>query len=169
MSSRITLCPVWLGELLAVDAASTTWLTWIKKPAPCSPIRVGNAAGSIGSAGYYRIKMRNRTYLNHRIIWTLSTGYDPGAYQIDHIDGNRTNNDPGNLRLASHRLNSQNKINRSRYGIGVKFRDGKYQARIRIDGKLIHLGTFDIAESASAAYQSAAACLPLPGQEVSND
>ena len=162
MSGRITLCPVELSEFLVVDGASVTWLTWVKKPAIYSPIRIGSAAGSIGSAGYYRIKMRNRTYLNHRIIWTLATGQDPGTNQIDHIDGNRTNNDPSNLRLASHRLNSQNKINRSRHGIGVKFMDGKYQARIRVDGKLIHLGTFNSAESASAAYQAAASSLPLP-------
>ena len=39
--------------------------------------------------------------------------------------------------------------------IGVYRRGDKYQAGIRVDHKLCHLGTFPTAEAASAAYQEA--------------
>lgn len=167
MLKQISLDLKMLSKLLSVDSTSPSGLRWLEKPSPFSPIHAGSPAGSIGSEGYYRIKIGNITYLNHRIVWALTHNADPGASQIDHIDGNRANNDPINLRLATHRSNSQNKLNRSRHGIGVKKQGGSFQARIRIDGKLIHLGSFATAEQAALAYQNEARKVkPLPSGEV---
>lgn len=167
MTRRIPLDIYQLSELLIVDTASPSGLKWIKKPSRFSPVQVGSSAGSIGSEGYYRIKIKGKTYLNHRIVWALTNNADPGAWQIDHIDGNRVNNNPANLRLATCRTNSQNKLNRSRHGIGVKKHYGSYQAKIRVNGIAITLGTFSTAEEASMAYQEAARKqLPLPAGEM---
>jgi hypothetical protein len=167
MQHRIPLNVKMLSALLAVDPGSPSWLSWKKKPSTFSPIQVGDFAGSIGSEGYYRIKIDGVTYLNHRIVWALTNSLDPGISQIDHIDGNRSNNSPANLRLATHRTNSQNKVNKSRYGMGVKKQGGSFQARIRIEGRLIHLGSFPTAKDAAAAYERAAnETLPLPSGEV---
>lgn len=167
MLKQISLDLEMLSILLSVDSTSPSGLRWLEKPSLFSPIHAGSPAGSIGSEGYYRIKIGNTTYLNHRIVWALTHNADPGASQIDHIDGNRANNDPINLRLATHRSNSQNKLNRSRHGIGVKKQGGSFQARIRIDGKLIHLGSFATAEQAALAYQNEARKVkPLPAGEV---
>lgn len=173
MTRRVPIDVSCLEKLLTIDLASPTGLRWIKKPAKYSPIHIGSPAGSIGSEGYYRIGLNGTTYLNHRIVWALANGKDPGHHQIDHMDGNRANNDPSNLRLATHRTNSQNKINRSRHGVGVKYHDGSYQARIRVNGHLMHLGSFRTPEEASSAYEAAAkhapSLLPIPTQENADD
>ena len=98
----------------------------------------------------------------HRIVWALANNQDPGVMQIDHIDMDRRNNCPSNLRIADQRLNHQRRTNTSPYGVGVKQSGEKYQARIRINGKLVHLGTFSTQQAASDAYQNAATSPSLP-------
>ena len=75
---------------------------------------------------------------------------EPGKV-VDHIDGNRLNNSRFNLRLASFRANQANKIP----GRGWDLKNGKYNARIYIDGQKVQLGSYDTAEEASAAYLAA--------------
>jgi len=79
----------------------------------------------------------------HRFAYLVMTGSIPEM--VDHRDLETTNNKWLNLREAT---NGQNQANtrRSRSNTsgvkGVSFhkRDGKYQARIKVDGKLKHLG-----------------------------
>jgi hypothetical protein len=83
---------------------------------------------------------------------------------IDHIDGNGLNNKKINLRVISAIENSRNihikKINKTGYHGVKKFcrknKDGtfttRYQARICVNHKDIHLGTFNTPENAHKAY-----------------
>lgn len=41
----------------------------------------------------------------HRIVWELHNGPVPEGLEIDHIDGNKQNNDISNLRAVSHSEN----------------------------------------------------------------
>lgn len=68
----------------------------------------GSIAGSITPHGYFRVKVDGRLYLVHRVIYFMATGEDPGILEVDHIDGNKGNNKPSNLRLATREQNRQN-------------------------------------------------------------
>jgi hypothetical protein len=171
--TRIELAPDHLRKYFALSNESPTNLIWIV--ARSSKIKPGDKAGCLNGQGYYQLKLHYRSLLVHRIVWALANNQDPRDMQIDHIDMNRSNNSPGNLRLADQRLNHQRRTNTSSHGVGVKPMGDKYQARIRIDGKLLHLGTFLTRQDAIDAYQAAVAslgfslphyALPVPQQEV---
>lgn len=119
-------------------------------------------AGSVTAKGYIRLKLGNKPYLAHRVIWKWVTGDEPPE-QIDHIDLNKANNAWLNLRPAT---NSQNHMNRKPIGShglpkGISFhkRIGLYQARIKKDGVRWHLGYFDNLPDAVTAYRNQAAIM----------
>ena len=162
---RLELQPAHLKRFFAVCPKSQTGLIWLD--CPMKRVPAGSEAGRLNGEGYYHVQLYGFTYLNHRIVWALVNQVDPALFQIDHIDMNRANNDPSNLRLATNRQNNQNKSNTSSLGTGVKRCGKRFQARIRRDGTLYHLGTFSTAEEASLAYEKVANALPTP--EATND
>jgi hypothetical protein len=98
--------------------------------------------------------------LKHRVIWKLMTGNDPKD-QIDHINGDRTDYRFSNLREATHAQNlyniGRNKRNTSGYkGVYWTKVNRNFVARIRVDGKYKHLGSFEYALQAYYAYCKAA-------------
>ena len=115
-------------------------------------------AGSICN-GYVRIRINEKQYLAHRLVFLMHHGHLP--QEIDHIDGNQSNNAIENLRPATH---SQNLCNRGKQknntsgfkGVSWHKNKGRWIGRIRINGKLNHLGYFDTAEQAHEAYCQAA-------------
>jgi HNH endonuclease/AP2 domain len=85
----------------------------------------------------------------------------PKGMEVDHIDGDLTNNMRVNLRLCTRSENGQNQRKHRDNTSGFKgvswHKQRKYWvAHIRLNRKLLHLGCFDTAEQASAAYQAAA-------------
>jgi len=121
----------------------------------------GTVAGTFDKNGYRQIMIDGRLYKAHRLAWLYMAGKWPPE-QIDHIDLDKGNNRWGNLRLATHAENKRNTALRSDNTSGVKGvywhkQRRKWQARIRHNGKLMHLGYFDTLEEAAAAYAKAAA------------
>lgn len=94
----------------------------------------------------------------HRLILGLDFG-EP--YQGDHWNGCTLDNRQSNLRPATELQNHQNSkrpvTNTSGYK-GVRWRADfkKWQASIKVNKKYVHLGVFDTAEAAFAAYCVAA-------------
>jgi hypothetical protein len=87
----------------------------------------------------------------------MCNGSDPGAMTVDHIDGNRNNNAPSNLRLATKSENQMNrlaKIGRAYKGTQWHKVSGRWTATI-----VKRLGYYDTEEEAALAYQAAAEIL----------
>lgn len=79
--------------------------------------------------------------------------------QIDHIDGNRLNNQRSNLRRCTNQENQRNKKaqknNTSGYkGVSWHKRDKIYEVNIRVDKKLIYLGRTDCLEDGAKLYDT---------------
>lgn len=97
-------------------------------------------------------KIDGRTTRFHRLVLQ-------NVKVIDHIDGNGLNNLIENLRRCTTQQNlynrSKTKANTSGYK-GVSRHKNKWRAKIKINGKLIHLGLFETPDKASFAYENAA-------------
>ena len=118
-------------------------------------IDLSKPAGDIDTKGYRTIQIEGKLYKAHRLVWKYHYGKDPKEF-IDHIDGNKSNNNIKNLREAT---NQQNLFNRgpqknNKLGIkGVKKQRNKYIATIEINGKRKHLGSFNTIEEARLARE----------------
>jgi hypothetical protein len=114
----------------------------------------------MGGGGYWRICLYDVRYPAHRLAWLYSYGVWPRE-EIDHINGEKSDNRLTNLRLATHSENRANagpqKNNSSGYkGVGFNKKTGKWRATIRKDRRPISLGYFATAEEAHSAYKGAA-------------
>lgn len=98
--------------------------------------------------GYYRVGLKNKSYACHRIVLALN-GVLPDASdtEVDHIDGNRANNDLRNLRWCTRSVNEQNKRikNKSGFRYVVPTPAGRWLASYRCLGinKIKYAGTYD--------------------------
>ena len=92
--------------------------------------------------------------LIHRAAWLLETGAWP-SNDIDHRDGDRSNNRWSNLREATRQENRQNLSRRNKKGRlrgCVKYYK-KWKAQIKMPGGApMYLGLFATEEEAHAAY-----------------
>lgn len=131
-----------------------TWRTnWYK-------VLAGQIAGVEMPDGYWRISIYRNQVLAHRLAWFYIHGAWPKG-EIDHINGNRSDNRIVNLRVATRRqqLMNQKLLKRNKSGYkGVHFVKDvkKWNAQIKIDGKSTSLGFFDDPKEAHAAYVEAA-------------
>ena len=69
--------------------------------------------------------VRVQKYL-HRLIYEAFFGEIPTGYEIDHIDGDRQNCATENLRLSTHKANTNNPMGIERYKIANAIEKGKY-------------------------------------------
>lgn len=125
--------------------------------------RVGDVAGGTDTRGYIVINVDGRRYRAARLAWLYMTGSWP-THVVDHIDGNRANDQWANLRAATHNENMRNTKLRSDNTSGLKgaywiARNKRWRSQIQVDRRLQHLGYFDTAEEAHAAYCRAAEAL----------
>jgi hypothetical protein len=125
-------------------------------------VKKGLEAGYNNSYGYKVVQIKGREFRVHRIIYYLHYGIWPGDFQVDHIDGDKLNNKPENLRLVTHKQNNRS-YKKPTKGASSKYRGvyweksrNKYLARIRLDSKNIHLGSFTCEKEAALAYNIAA-------------
>ena len=117
-----------------------------------------SACNTLRPDGYLSGNVLGKTYLTHRIIWMWLYGYWPE--EIDHKDGNKSNNCLKNLRDVSHAENQKNRAlpvnNKSGYiGIAWVSHASKWAAQIRINKKSKHLGYFDDLHEAISARNTA--------------
>jgi len=125
----------------------------------------GSVTGVARPDGYLQVMIDGKLYLAHRLAWLYMHGSMPEHY-IDHINGVKTDNRIANLRDVKQGVNLQNqkRAKRNRVSssmLGVSFsnkgqnKDRPYRARIVVDHKEMHLGTFSNEEDAHKAYLAA--------------
>lgn len=117
--------------------------------------------GHRDTEGYLRVTISGRRYRLHRVIYMMMTcGAIPDLHEIDHKNGDRSDNRWRNLRLVTSRTNNQNrKTHRSGKLIGACFHkpSGRWQSAIRKHGHRVYLGSFPTEVDAHNAYVAALA------------
>lgn len=138
-------------KYLMISDVSPSGLVWA---VPSSTrTKVGSPAFTNQLAnGYYQGGLHGKNFYAHRVVFFLAYGFFPA--EVDHIDGNRGNNHPSNLRAVSR---SENQHNRLSSGATYNTRKGKWQARIRVAGVRKSLGLYNTKQEAHAAYLAAKA------------
>ena|SRR5438105_9984711 len=150
MKSRLTAQR--LRELL--DYAPETGLFYWRVRRGCAG--AGRQAGSLHTVGYRVIRVDGVTHLAHRLAWLHVHGDHPIA-EIDHVNGNRMDNRITNLRQCSRGQNARNVTTRNACGFkGIYHRRSRWHAQISVNGRRTYLGSYENAEQAAAAYDSAA-------------
>ena len=108
--------------------------------------------------GYCQVGFKGRLVSYHTIVWTIINGDIPEDLMIDHISGDKVDNQLSNLRLSTHRQNGGNRIEHREgklCGCSYRNRYNKWQAHIEINGMLIYLGYYQTEEEANQAYLKA--------------
>lgn len=144
--------PPELKEYVSYDA-STGIFRWIKNRGTRG--RIGNIIDNPTSLGYRSIVWNKEHYAAHRVAWWLHYGEEP-ALEIDHVNGDRTDNRIQNLRIATREQNTQNSSVRKDSSTGVKGVSpdrNSFRARCWSNGVRHYLGNFPTIEAAAEAVR----------------
>jgi hypothetical protein len=118
---------------------------------------------SVGTSGYrinsLCINSNVKTLMIHRLVAETFIGNSNGM-QVNHIDGNKLNNNVSNLEYVSGRENIQKyyftTINKTkRLGATYNKATKKWRSFIRVNGKQIYLGFYETELEASNVYNEA--------------
>lgn len=105
----------------------------------------GKVLGGNTANGYKSIGLFGKRYLQHRIAWLLVTGSWP-EHQIDHINGDRSDNRWVNLRQCTNALNNQNfkklRCTNTSGHRNVFAHKGAWMVQLKLDGKAVYIGRF---------------------------
>lgn len=66
------------------------------------------------NTGYYFVRIKSKAYMVHRLVAMAFIPTKDTSLHVDHIDGNRLNNDVRNLRWCTQKENNNNPITRKR-------------------------------------------------------
>ena len=173
--SKSILTPIDLAALVSLDA-DTGYLYWrarpeawfsargVKDPAHSARAFAAYYEGRLAlhyvlSTGYRSGGILSRGYLAHRVVFALHHGRWPSAF-VDHIDRNRLNNRPENLREASAKQNNWNRrVKRGATSAmkGVSWDNGHKRWRCQghdRSGRNRYLGLYDTELEAATAYDA---------------
>lgn len=119
----------------------------------------GRQAGSVKPSGYIDVAILDKTYRAHRLAWLLMTGSWPDN-EIDHINHDNSDNRFANLRDVPHADNMRNMTVRAdstsgATGVHWSKKYGKWQAYIKVNRRVRHLGSFSEKLDAVAARKAA--------------
>lgn len=138
----------WRERPLEMFGTERAWKSWNTRFAGTE------ACASNDGNGYRRGHVFGVMHPAHRVIFAMAHGEWPED-QIDHINGDRSDNRIENLRAVSHAENQRNRQRPSTntsgvVGVTLVERD-RWQAQITHEGRLIFLGYFsDFSEACSA-------------------
>lgn len=139
--------PLTRGLVALVDDEDAEWLSQWKWHA------VKTKSGFY-AARAVRTSGKKKVIYMHRVICD-----PPIGMLADHANNDTLDNRRRNLRPSSHRQNNQNRRVSASSAIGLKGvrKNGRrFMAKIGSEGRVYHLGIYDTAEQANAAYLAAA-------------
>jgi hypothetical protein len=160
-----------LSRFVKCDTAAGAF-TWLVRAPDMVPSRTTRSAAAWNKRfsgksvklqdhgrGYLKFKVCGSYVSAHRAVWAFHYGQWP-QHQIDHIDGDRSNNRIANLRDVIGAENCKNKktYRTSRSGVAGVFWSAKgkcWCARIFVCGRLLWLGSFATMEDAVGARKIA--------------
>lgn len=112
------------------------------------------------SSKYWKVRIKGRSWLLHRVVFYLHNGYLPEI--VDHIDQDKNNNHPDNLRDASYKgnntVNSPIRLDNTSGFRGVTWHKatGKWMSSVFYKGRRYHLGVYDDITVAASKYNAKA-------------
>ena len=115
----------------------------------------------LSQKGYLRVwigsKKNNKEHYVHNVISLCYLGEKPFGYQTDHINSIKTDNRLENLQYITPQQNYQKrKMMNGRNIKGYSLtKNGKYVAKITVDYKAFHLGSYHTEEEARQTYITA--------------
>lgn len=111
----------------------------------------------ITKRGYGNFIRDKKNHYVHRAVWEQANGPIPGGLFVDHKCHNRACCNIDHLRLVTASQNAQNRSGTSRsntsgyHGVSWDKRTGRWDARVKFEGKQIFLGRFLTAAEAGEA------------------
>lgn len=137
--------------------AGSGWMQ--KRAAKTWNTRFAGREASSMSNGYLRISINGLSLKAHRVVLAMLYGAWPDG-DVDHINGDVSDNRPANLRIVSHAENCKNQKlrNGNAFGIHGIFKDrrtGKFVVSINDAGEKRHIGQYDDFVSARIAREAA--------------
>lgn len=169
MSEPRPIKPKILRELLDYDPATGEFLWRVRGENQISQLRIRSswntryagkpALTAKNSDGYLAGTIMSCGFLAHRVAWAYHYGEWPLG-EIDHINGDRTDNRLQNLRVVTKLENARNQkraSNNSTGVTGVQWRrdSNKWRAVITVAGRHKNLGSFNKKSDAIAARRAA--------------
>ena len=134
--------------------------------------RTKRTFGTRHKDGYMVTGVGGRQWLMNRII-AIAFGLDlSGKLQVDHINGNKSDNRLKNLRSVTNQFNCT-AFRRVKSGASSKFRGvcwhkrkGKWHSQIMVNGKRKHIGYYNNEIEAAMAYDGAAKINGYPEESL---
>lgn len=145
-----------LHELLLYDPVTGAFIWRVQR---CGKAMAGYHAGT-ASHGYRTITVDSKKFGAHRLAWAMYYGTWPTG-EVDHINGDRSDNRISNLRDVSRKVNQQNRRHASRraasglLGASLHKASGLWRASISLNGRAKTIGYFSSAGEAHTAYLEA--------------
>ena len=100
--------------------------------------KAGDIVGNPHNAGYLRLRVDGKYWLAHRVVWAIVHGTLADG-EVDHKNGNRRDNRPDNLRIATRTGQMCNTAKMTSNTSGMKglwyeARRGRWRGRINLHG-----------------------------------
>lgn len=138
----------WRPRARAFFTSDGVWKMWNKRFAG------KRAFGSIGSHGYYSGTINYVDVCAHRVVCAILDGMWPRE-MVDHINRDKLDNRPENLRMASPAENAANNVigrgTSTHRGVSYYARYGKWKAQVMRNGVVHWLGYHKTEDAAARA------------------
>ena len=124
---------------------------------------VGSDRGCRQENGYTLVRFQDELWTAHNIAWAIFFGEYPHC-DIDHINGDKSDNRICNLRIATRSHNNANKSAQANNMLGIKgvrtHSNGSFTSQIGVSvrgsRKQLYLGSFECEDLAHLVYATAA-------------
>lgn len=145
----------WVSQPLEMFANEKSWAAWNRLHAG-QMVKVKRQTN-----GYNGVRIHRALIMVHRLIWVLHHGQWP-KFEIDHINGDHTDNRIENLRDVPKSINMRNQKRRSDNTSGMPgvcwcAERRKWRVNIGTTARRVYVGQFARQEDAIAARKAAQA------------